>query len=133
VIGRNYGTLQVIDRGVIPQMSALSCPGSVIFGNYRITAVPATEPINTRYRFTVSPVGQMVVRPRTAEDRIAFAYGTKSLKKLFIDQKIPARERPFVPVIADSRGLLGVCGFGADVKRAQESCDLVEICIEQFI
>ncbi len=132
VIGRNYNVLQVAEGVELPEDKLLTCPGSVTFGNYRITAVPATELINTRYCFTVSPAGEMIVRTRQESDKITFAYGTKSLKKLFIDQKIPAKERPFVPVIADRLGVLGVCGFGADAQRATEARVLVEIKIEQL-
>ena len=132
VIGRNYGKLQVVDRGAVPAEVLLTCPGSVCFCNYRITAVQAEKSVNTRYCFTVSPVGEITVRSRRAEDKISFAFGTKSLKKLFIDEKIPARERPFVPVIADDMGVLGVCGFGADVQRTAIADNLVEIKIEQL-
>lgn len=131
VIGRNYDKLQVLDCRAAPTDVLLTCPGSVYFGNYRITALPADASVNTRYRFTVSPAGEIYVRSRRSEDKISFAFGTKSLKKLFIDQKIPAPERPFVPVIADSAGVLGVCGFGADVQRAADADNLVEIKIEQ--
>ena len=41
----------------------------------------------------------------------------KSLKKRFIDRKIPQWERPAVPVIADEQGVLAVYGFGPDEKR----------------
>lgn len=127
-IARNYNLLQVAEKVDFPEDKRLTCPGSVIFGDYRITAAPAEKDINTRCRFTVSPVGEMYVRRRQESDKIAFAYGTKSLKKLFIDQKIPAKKRPFIPVIADSVGVLGVGGFGADVRRIDGA--LVEINIE---
>ena len=43
--------------------------------------------------------------------------GTKSLKKRFIDRKLPQWERPAVPVIADEMGVLAVMGFGPDENR----------------
>ncbi|MBO5078681.1 MAG: tRNA lysidine(34) synthetase TilS, partial [Oscillospiraceae bacterium] len=43
--------------------------------------------------------------------------GTKSLKALFVDRKIPALQRSTVPVIADERGVLGVWGIGANLDR----------------
>ncbi len=132
IIGRNYDKLQVIDAAAAPLEVWLDCPGSACFGDYRITATPAENAVNTRYRFTVSPVGKISIRSRIGSDKITFAYGTKSLKKLFIDQKIPARERPFIPVIADDMGVLGVCGFGADVQRTAGKDNLVEIKIEHI-
>ena len=65
----------------------------------------------------VSPVGQMVVRSRQSGDALTTRGGTKSLKKRFIDRKLPQWERPAVPVIADERGILAVMGFGPDENR----------------
>lgn len=130
-ISRCYDKLQVLEETIQPDEQVLSCPGSVIFGNYRITAREAQETVNSKYRFTVAPVGEVRVRSRKAGDEISFAYGTKSLKKLFIDQKIPAYRRSLIPVISDNKGLLGVYGYGADVNRASEGA-LVEILIEHI-
>ena len=57
--------------------------------------------------------------------------GTKSLKKLFIDRKIPAAQRAGIPVIADDRGILGVYGIGASHDRlADQQVPAVEIRFE---
>ena len=34
------------------------------------------------------------------------------MKKLFIESRIPARERAYIPVIADDSGVLAVYGLG---------------------
>ncbi len=65
----------------------------------------------------VCPVGDMVVRCRREGDDLTTKGGTKSLKKRFIDRKIPQWERLAVPVIADERGVLAVYGFGTDAAR----------------
>ena len=65
----------------------------------------------------VCPQGQMVVRSRQSGDCLTTKGGTKSLKKRFIDRKIPQWERSAVPVIADEQGVLAVCGFGTDESR----------------
>ncbi|MBQ8355008.1 MAG: tRNA lysidine(34) synthetase TilS [Oscillospiraceae bacterium] len=65
----------------------------------------------------VSPLGQMVVRSRQPGDSLTTKGGTKTLKKRFIDRKLPQWERPAVPVIADERGVLAVYGFGPDENR----------------
>ena len=77
----------------------------------------AEEPFTGPDSFTVAPIGTMVVRGRMAGDGLTLPGGTKSLKKRFIDRKIPAHRRPLVPVIADEAGILGVYGFGPDEKR----------------
>ena len=65
----------------------------------------------------ISPAGQMVVRSRRSGDSLTTKGGTKSLKKRFIDRKIPQWERSTVPVIADEQGVLAVMGFGMDENR----------------
>lgn len=67
--------------------------------------------------FTVCPEGPMTIRSRLAGDQITLPGGTKRLKKLFIDRKIPQWDRLAVPVIADSRGVLGVRGVGPSRDR----------------
>ena len=42
---------------------------------------------------------------------------TKSLKKLFCEQKIPQEQRAAIPVLADDNGVVWVMGFGADKKH----------------
>ena len=59
----------------------------------------------------------MVVRSRQSGDRIRLPGGTKSLKKLFIDRKIPADHRERVAVVADEKGVLAVDGFGYNLDR----------------
>ena len=67
--------------------------------------------------WTVCPKGQMIVRCRQPGDELTTSGGTKSLKKRFIDRKIPQWERLAVPVIADEGGVLAVWGFGVDETR----------------
>ncbi|WP_302496243.1 tRNA lysidine(34) synthetase TilS, partial [uncultured Flavonifractor sp.] len=43
--------------------------------------------------------------------------GTKTVKKLLIDAKVPRRERERIPVLADGRGVAAVAGFGPDQSR----------------
>lgn len=52
--------------------------------------------------------GGIVIRNRQQGDKIKLAGGTKKLKDLFIDLKIPREERCKIPVIADEDGILQV-------------------------
>ncbi len=61
----------------------------------------------------------MVVRCRLPGDEIRLPGGTKSLKKYFVDRKIPASQRLAIPVVADDAGVLGVWGVGANLDRVQ--------------
>jgi len=64
--------------------------------------------------------GKITVRPRREGDSIRLNKnsGTKSLKKLFIEKRIPVRKRAHVPVICDDEGVLGIYGLGVG-ERAQ--------------
>lgn len=59
----------------------------------------------------------LVVRPRLPGDAIRLPGGTKTLKKWFIDRKVPAAQRGLVPVFADDSGVLAVYGLGQNLDR----------------
>jgi len=58
--------------------------------------------------------GKISVRPRLEGDVISFygQNGTKTLKKAFIEHRIPVRKRALIPVVADDNGVLAVYGLG---------------------
>ena len=105
IIGRKYDIL-----AVVPEES-----GQI---HYRINRTPADAIINTADTFTVVPVGDVYIRARQTGDAIRLPGGTKSLKKLFIDRKIPAAQRNCVPVLCDDLGILAVGGIGVNLDRA---------------
>ena len=83
-----------------------------------MTCTPAEKIINTPDTFTARPVGTLILRPRESGDVIRLSGGTKSLKKLFIDRKIPAVMRERIPVLCDEQGVLGVYSIGVHADRA---------------
>ena len=105
IIGRKYDILTVVsaDTGENP---------------YRIQCAPAEEIINNTDTFTVVTVGNVSIRSRQAGDAIRLPGGTKTLKKLFIDRKIPAAQRDSIPVLCDDLGILAVGGIGVNLDRA---------------
>ncbi len=92
-----------------------------------IACQPAEEIINTPDCFTVCPQGEIRVRSRQTGDVIRLPGGSKSLKKLFIDRKIPAHQRDQIPVVVDDLGILGVWGIGPDQNRIAHSLPAVQI------
>ena len=58
--------------------------------------------------------GKIAVRSRREGDNIRLKgqSGTKTLKKLFIEKRIPARKRNLIPVISDDEGVLGIYKVG---------------------
>lgn len=67
--------------------------------------------------FPFLPSGPVVIRSRCAGDRMRLHGGSKSLKKLFIDRKIPAACRNQIPVVADDKGVIAVCDIGGNLDR----------------
>ena len=110
---RRYGTLQRLERRELPQSVAIFPGRSVRFGDMTVMCLPAS-PDDPQ---AVCPVGEMTVRSRESGDVIRLSGGSKSLKKLFIDRKIPADRRGFVPVVVDSVGVLAVGGFAVATDR----------------
>ena len=129
-VSRQYDRLVKLDTGEISGPVVLTCPGEVIWNGYRITVEPADQIRNTADTFTVNPEGELTVRSRLSGDEIRLSGGTKSLKKLFIDKKIPAAMRLQIPVFADEAGILGVYSIGADRNRRAEKLPAVQIRIQ---
>ena len=115
-ISRNYDMLEV--------------PAEPKMHNLQIVCTPAESIINTPEIFTVQPVGDVFIRSRRAGDTIRLSGGTKSLKKLFIDRKIPASRRDQIPVVCDAAGILGVYGIGVNLERAAAQLPAVQIHFE---
>lgn len=78
--------------------------------------------------FTVAAQGAIWLRPRQEGDTMRLWGGSKPLKKLYIDRKIPASQRLRIPVAADEQGVLGVYGIGPNLDRLAENA--VELCFE---
>lgn len=131
-ISRNYDKLE--KQPELAEISAreLSCPGEVLWNDVLITCAPADEIVNTSDCFTLQTCGKLVVRCRRAGDSIRLPCGTKSLKKLFIDKKIPANLRDYIPVVSDDAGILAVAGFGADGHRQARELPAVTITIKEI-
>jgi tRNA(Ile)-lysidine synthase len=72
------------------------------------------------------------VRSRRAGDTMRLSGGTKSLKKLFVDRKIPASQRQNVPVIAYRQGVLGVFGIGVNLDRTASALPAVTVLMEKI-
>ena len=62
--------------------------------------------------------GKMTVGSRLEGDNIQLRgqRGTKSLKKLFIEKRIPARKRNLIPIIRDDEGVLGIYKLGVGTR-----------------
>ena len=110
----------------------LECPGTAELPQMglKVYCDLATQIVNTENTFTVHPIGELMVRGRQTGDEIRLSGGTKSLKKLFIDKKIPADKRNRIPVLADDQGILGVYGIGVHGDRKAKDLPAVQIKFE---
>lgn len=115
-VARCYDRLTVVQTAESLTVLPLTCPGEVKVGTYTITCEQAQEVTENAHTFTV-PAGNYIVRSRKTGDEIRLSGGTKSLKKLYIDKKIPLHQRASLPVIADETGIVAVCGVAVDKTK----------------
>ena len=83
-----------------------------------------------------SVCGKIIVRPREGGDTIRLSEncGTKTLKKLFIEKRIPQSERAAIPVIADEKGVIGIYGIGSDVRtKCRPGDSVLKITFKEII
>jgi len=131
-VARNYDQLEVLSTPVSVEKLQLKCPGETVICRLGLKVIckPAVSGSNMPNCFTVIPSGDVFLRQREAGDTIRLSGGTKSLKRLFIDRKIPAAQRSCIPVIADAEGVLGIYGIGANCDRLAGKKPGIEIRFE---
>lgn len=127
-IGREYDRLLRLPQEEAPETTELAL-GSQKLPQWKLEIhVSRAQSLEQgKTVFTVQPEGKIVVRSRLPGDRIRLPGGSKTLKKLFIDEKIPAWERPFLPVLADEKGVLAVVGIGVNLDRVAKELPAVRI------
>ena len=74
----------------------------------------------------------LCVRTRLPGDRMRLTEngGSKTLKKLLIDRKIPKARRNCLAVVADAAGVIAVQDIGLDVSRRPQGGEVIEIQFE---
>ena len=128
-VERCYDHLRVMQHTSFEPV-CLQCPGETVIPSLglRVLCRPAEEIINTDWIFTLPVSGQVWLRSRKIGDEIRLPGGSKSLKKLYIDRKIPASQRHLIPVLADETGVLAVGGIGANQNAVP-----IELPAMQFV
>ena len=80
--------------------------------------------------------GNIILRQRVDGDRIKpmGMEGTKKVKDLFIDKKIPREERVKVPIISDQKGIIWIPGYAASREYRVEPATrrIIVITIERI-
>lgn len=132
-VSRCYDRLEITGKAERLEKQLLQIPASIpIPGTDFVLCVDyATALYCEPDRFTVALPTQLCLRSRQSDDRMRLPGGMKSLKKLFIDKKIPAMRRDSIPVLADADGVLGVLGFGPNLDRLAKGLPALEICFKK--
>ena len=128
-IGRQYDRLVRLECAPELPETRLSVPGESCIGGKRFVSEYATDLEERPDSVLVCPVGALIVRSRRSGDTMRLPGGTRSLKKMYIDRKIPASRRAAVPVLADDRGVLAVFGIGTDIRFHPDSLPAVRITL----
>ncbi len=139
---RRYDCLEITQDSplVCPQLT-LPIPGTVEIPGLQLVISCHIEEItekfeknaNTPFHFALKydmipqSISSLSIRPRREQDRICLNGCSKSVKKLFIERKIPRWEREGVPIITDGANLLGIPGIGPDCRYAPAYGDLALI------
>ncbi len=100
----------------------LTCPGATVLPDGRqIVGALVTKNLDFRKKkatiiyLKCDMITQTItVRSRQAGDHLRLTGGTKSVKDLMIDRKIPAHLRPGLPVVLADGCLVAVFGLGTD-------------------
>ena len=132
IIARNYDRLEALGDTDPLVETSLACPGELLLPGLRVSCFPAAENLDLPDCFSVSPVGEITVRCRKSGDTIRRPGGSKSLKKLFIDRKIPASGRQQIPVVCDAEGILGVYSIGKNLDHSENEKNTVMIRFEKI-
>ena len=128
-IGRQYDRLVRLECAPELPETRLSVPGDICIGGKRFVSEYATDLEERPDSVLVCPVGVLIVRSRRSGDTMRLPGGTRSLKKMYIDRKIPASQRAAVPVLADDRGVLAVFGIGTDIRFHPDSLPAVRVTL----
>ncbi len=115
VIERNYDSLRLMRQDPLPAAQEIPLRDFTELPQWGIRVICGED------GFGFCPVGKLVVRARQPGDAMRLPGGVKTLKKLMIDRKISASDRPRVPVLADERGVLAVAGIGPNLDRLEEN------------
>lgn len=134
VAGRRYESIVFSKKTVFPAISPFE-----LLPDGKIRGIPGTNLLieckkpeiykiltsshDTFYLDCDRIEGNLFVRSRQEGDRISLfsGGGSKTLKKLFIERRIPRPQREAVPVIADERGVAAVYGFGVNVGHMAQN------------
>ena len=139
---REYDLLKIgrwqAPSGYLEQKISIPFDGSLGAGMARVRISRTSKKVfyrsfNTFYaNCDTIDMATLVLRTRRTGDRLRphANSGSKTLKKLMIDRKIPSAQRSRLCVLADKNGIIAVQSIGMDASRCQSGSDVYEIRFE---
>ena len=132
-ISRVYDRLEVYTASKETAPVKLKNPGVTIIEEFGVRVeCGSTARSNCEHIYFVDTCGELFLRSRKTGDEIRLPGGTKSLKRLLIDRKVPAAERDSIAVISDDKGVLGVIDIGVNLDRVAGGDRGTYICIDRI-
>ena len=119
---RRYDTLCIVRAEATPDAAPVRLlpEGTCLLPPWRIICRVAPVPENfknTPYRFAIQydkiAAAELCVRRRRTGDRLTLSGGSKTIKRLMIDRKIPRELRDTLPVLTADGQPFAVAGLGA--------------------
>ncbi|MBR4131375.1 MAG: tRNA lysidine(34) synthetase TilS [Oscillospiraceae bacterium] len=139
ILERRYDTLCVsapAPDAIVP--IPLPVPGTIRVSGWTVTCSQPhiiEKSVDSPTAFTLRydmPDPGLRLRSRMPGDKLRLSGGSRSLKRLMIDRKIPAAIRAGVPVLTSGADIAAVALIGADVRFLANPGELaVEITIER--
>lgn len=126
-LGRQYDRLLPLFPVDTLAETQLAVPGVTTVAGWEVqcTYLPAGKKVeDSAFTFVVACdiiatiPSSLVLRARRAGDALRLSGGRRSLRRLMMDRKIPARLRDALPVIAAGDQILGVGGIGVNPEFA---------------
>lgn len=119
-LARQYG--QIVKLEELPKLGTyvLNTPGETVIPELGIKVICTDVSEASSDSYLVYAQDSLTLRSRKEGDTITLSGGTKTLKKLFIDKKIPASRRERIPVISDDAGVVAVLGIGPNKDRRSQ-------------
>lgn len=137
-LGREFGRLVVVRSDTLPPDRPVTVPGpgngkdrAVLGGRVYdvvwdvawdvagdVASAASADPLDRGESFDVEGIAfPLTVRNWRPGDRIRMAYGSKKLKKMFLEERIPVGDRPRIAVLVDASGaVLWVPGVARSVR-----------------
>ena len=117
LIGRQYDRLSILEQLPPLQSHMINVPGETVIPEMNLKVICGKDlPDGCRVRIR----GNLILRSRREGDTIRLPGGTKTLKKLMIDHKIPASQRNHIPVIVDDDGIVLVKDLWVDQNHLDD-------------